>query len=270
VRAFCYILLFGLFGQFTLVGKPMVVAHRGASGEAPENTIPAFNLAWQQGADAIEGDFHLTKDGQVVCIHDANTIKAAGKNLVVKNTTLAELKKLDVGIKKGPVFEGTSIPTIGEVFETIPAKKKIYIEIKCGLEIIPQLLKEVSKSQLEKEQVVFICFDAKVIAEVKMKAPDFKAYWLADLKQNKDGTFKPSFEDALTTLRKVKADGMGSSRSGIDDEFITRLQNAGFEHHVWTVNDPKIAQWFVDRGTRSVTTDFPGKIKRALRAKASN
>ena len=168
------------------------------------------------------------------------------------------------------MFEGTSIPTIGEVFETIPAKKKIYIEIKCGLEIIPQLLKEVSKSQLEKEQVVFICFNAKVIAEVKMKAPDFKAYWLADLKQNKDGTFKPSFEDALTTLQKVKADGMGSSRSGIDDEFIARLQNAGFEHHVWTVNEPKIAQWFVDRGTRSVTTDFPGKIKRALKVKASN
>ena len=144
----------------------MVVAHRGASGEAPENTIPAFNLAWKQGADAIEGDFHLTKDGQVVCIHDANTKKVAGKNLVVKNTTLAELKKLDVGIKKGAAFEGTSIPTIGEVFETIPAKKKIYIEIKCGLEIISPLLREVSKSRLEKEQVVFICFDAKIIVIV--------------------------------------------------------------------------------------------------------
>ena len=70
----------------------MIVAHRGASGEAPENTIPAFNLAWKQGADAIEGDFHLTKDGHVVCIHDANTKKVAGKNLVVKDTTLAELK----------------------------------------------------------------------------------------------------------------------------------------------------------------------------------
>lgn len=113
----------------------MVVAHRGASGEAPENTIPAFNLAWQQGADAIEGDFHLTKDGQVVCIHDANTIKAAGKNLVVKNTTLAELKKLDVGIKKGPAFEGTSIPTIGEVFETIPKKKRSILKSSVGLKL---------------------------------------------------------------------------------------------------------------------------------------
>jgi glycerophosphoryl diester phosphodiesterase len=270
VRAFFYIFIFGVSGQFTLVGKPMVVAHRGASGEAPENTIPAFNLAWQQGADAIEGDFHLTKDGQVVCIHDANTTKVAGKNLVVKNTTLAELKKLDVGIKKGAAFEGTSIPTIGEVFETIPAEKKIYIEIKCGLEIIPPLLREVSKFQLEKEQVIFICFDAEIIRAVKMKVPHFKAYWLSSVKQNKDGSFTPSLEASLTTLGKVKADGMSSSNSGINDEFIAKLQMAGFEHHVWTVNEIKTAQWFTDQGTKSVTTDFPGRIKGALKAKASN
>jgi len=191
----------------------------------------------------------------------------AAKNLVVKNTTLAELKKLDVGIKKGTAFENTSIPTIGEVFKTIPAKKKIYIEIKCGLEIIPPLLREVSKSQLEKEQIVFICFDAKIIGEVKMKAPHFKAYWLSDVKQNKDGSFTPSLEDSLVTLRKVKADGMSSSRSGIDDEFISKLQMAGFEHHVWTVNEIKTAQWFANQGTLSVTTDFPGRIKEALKAK---
>ena len=267
MRVYFYILIFGVLGQFSLVGKPMVVAHRGASGEAPENTIPAFKLAWRQGADAIEGDFHLTKDGQVVGIHDANTKKVAAKNLVVKNTTLAELKKLDVGIKKGTAFENTSIPTIGEVFKTIPAKKKIYIEIKCGLEIIPPLLREVSKSQLEKEQIVFICFDAKIIGEVKMKAPHFKAYWLSDVKQNKDGSFTPSLEDSLVTLRKVKADGMSSSRSGIDDEFISKLQMAGFEHHVWTVNEIKTAQWFANQGTLSVTTDFPGRIKGALKAK---
>jgi glycerophosphoryl diester phosphodiesterase len=128
-------------------------------------------------------------------------------------------------------------------------------------------LREVSKSQLEKEQIVFICFDAKIIGEVKMKAPHFKGYWLSDVKQNKDGSFTPSLEDSLVTLRKVKADGMSSSRSGIDDEFISKLQMAGFEHHVWTVNEIKTAQWFANQGTLSVTTDFPGRIKEALKAK---
>jgi glycerophosphoryl diester phosphodiesterase len=100
-----------------------------------------------------------------------------------------------------------------------------------------------------------------------MKAPHFKAYWLSDVKQNKDGSFTPSLEDSLVTLRKVKADGMSSSRSGIDDEFISKLQMAGFEHHVWTVNEIKTAQWFANQGTLSVTTDFPGRIKEALKAK---
>lgn len=267
MKAYLYITILLFTGQFIPAVEPLVVAHRGASGEAPENTIPAFELAWKQGADAIEGDFHLTKDGQVVCIHDGNTKKVAGENLVVKNSTLAELKRLDVGGKKGASFGGTHIPTIAEVFETIPSKKKIYIEIKCGLEIVTPLLQEVVKSNLEKEQIVFICFDANVIRAIKVKAPKFKAYWLCSLKKNQGGAVIPSLKSALATLREVKADGMSSSRDGVDDRFIAGLQRGGFEHHVWTVNDARTAQWFLDRGTRSVTTDFPGRIKDALEAR---
>ena len=243
------------------------MAHRGASGEAPENTIPAFALAWKQGADAIEGDFHLTKDKQVVCIHDGNTKKVAGKNLVVKDSSLAELRKLDVGAKKGAEFKGTQIPTIGEVFEAIPEGKKIYIEIKCGLEIVLPLLRDLEKSKLNNEQVVFICFNANVIRAIKRKVPEFKAYWLCSIKKNRAGFVTPSLETALATLRQIKADGMSSSKDGIGDRFIEGVQRAGFEHHVWTVNDANTARWFADHGTLSVTTDFPGKIKDALKKK---
>lgn len=253
--------------QFAWAGYPLIVAHRGASGEAPENTIPAFALAWKQGADAIEGDFHLTKDKQVVCIHDGNTKKVAGKNLVVKDSSLAELRKLDVGAKKGAEFKGTQIPTIGEVFETIPEGKKIYIEIKCGLEIVLPLLRDLEKSKLNNEQVVFICFNANVIRAIKRKVPEFKAYWLCSIKKNRAGFVTPSLETALATLRQIKADGMSSSKDGIGDRFIEGVQRAGFEHHVWTVNDANTARWFADHGTLSVTTDFPGKIKDALKKK---
>ncbi|MEN8772923.1 MAG: glycerophosphodiester phosphodiesterase [Akkermansiaceae bacterium] len=265
-----YLTCFFVLGLFTWAAEPMVVAHRGASGEAPENTIPAFELAWKQGADAIEGDFHLTKDGKVVCIHDGNTQKVAGENLVVRNSTLDELKKLDVGLKKGAAFEGTFIPTIAEVFDTIPAKKKIYIEIKCGLEIVIPVLQAVAQSGLKNEQIVFICFNVSVIQAVKARAPQFAAYWLCSVKRNEAGAMTPSLEKALATLQKAKADGMSSSKSGITDEYISGLQRAGFEHHVWTVNEAKTAQWFVDRGSKSVTTDFPGKIKGALKARVTN
>ena len=75
----------------------MIVAHRGASSDAPENTLPAFRRAWELGADAIEGDFRLTKDGRIVCIHDKDTKRVADAKLVVSDATLAQLRTLDVG-----------------------------------------------------------------------------------------------------------------------------------------------------------------------------
>ena len=139
--------------------KPLIVAHRGSSFERPENTLPAFELAWEQGADAIEGDFLLTKDKQIVCIHDHSTKRLANRNLVVGESTLEELRELDVGSHKDLSWKGTRIPTISEVFATIPDKKKIFIEVKCGMEIIPYLVKEIGKSNLKPEQIILICFE---------------------------------------------------------------------------------------------------------------
>ena len=106
------------------LADPLIVAHRGSSFEAPENTLPAFRLAWEQGADAIERDFLLTKDDQIVCIHDASTKRLSDKNLVVSKSTFEELRALDVGAWKHEKFKGTKIPTISEVFATIPKGKK--------------------------------------------------------------------------------------------------------------------------------------------------
>ena len=147
--------------------EPLVVAHRGASRDAPENTLAAFKLAWEQGADAIEGDFLLTKDNKIVCIHDKSTERLAERKLLVRESPLAQLHELDVGLHKGEKFKDTKIPTIDEVFATIPAGKKIFIEIKCGKEIIPPLLEEIKKSELMDEQVAIICFNAEVIRLLK-------------------------------------------------------------------------------------------------------
>ncbi len=114
--------------------SPLVVAHRGASHDAPENTLPAFRLAWEQGADAIEGDFFLTKDGHIVCTHDRMTgrLNPGKVKLQVADSTLAELQALDVGSWKGETWRGERMPTLAEVFATVPAGKRILIEVKCG------------------------------------------------------------------------------------------------------------------------------------------
>ena len=264
MRVFYAAAILILAGMLANAEESMIVAHRGASREAPENTIPAFTLAWKQGADAIEGDFQLTKDGHIVCIHDKDTKRVAGKKLVVSKSTLNELRKLDVGAYRGKKFEGTVIPTIAEVFSTIPKDKKIYIEIKCGVEIIPALLEEIKKSGLKVEQIVVICFSKKVLQELKAKAPQYKVSWLCGVRRDKSGKLGPSLKKVLATLNQINADGFSSSKGAIDEVFIEGVMAKGYEYHVWTVDDVRTALRFRKWGARSITTNVPGHLRKHL------
>jgi len=251
-------------GQVEQPSLPLIVAHRGASADAPENTLPAFRLAWQQKADAIEGDFHLTKDGHIVCIHDKDTDNYCDQNLVVKKSTLKQLRSLDVGKKFDRKFAGTKIPTIDEVFRTVPKGKKIYVEVKCGPEIIPELLKKITESRLSAKQIVLISFQASVIAEFKKHRKDIKACWLTGFKKGKSGNVEPNVQTILKTITMIHADGFSSSKNGIVLPVIQRVKKEGFEYHVWTVDDPAVALKFLKWGAQSVTTNKPGMIRRKL------
>lgn len=245
--------------------EPLIIAHRGSSATAPENTIPAFQLAWEQQADGVEADFLLTKDGHIVCFHDKNTKRITGKKLAVKDTTLAELRQLDVGSWKGEQYKGTKIPAIAEVLSTIPEGKKIYIEIKCGAEIVPPLLREIEASTLGKDQILIICFKAHVLKAIKQRAPHLQTSWLCGFKKDKAGKVTPLGENILRTLENIGADGFSSSHQHIDSDLIEKVHTAGVTHHVWTVNDPAVATQFRQWGTSSITTDKPDVIIEAIR-----
>lgn len=240
--------------------EPLIVAHRGASRDAPENTIPAFQLAWEQGADAIEADFHLSKDGEIVCFHDADTERVAGTQLVVRQSTLAELKQLDVGVTHGVAFNGTRIPTIAEVFATIPQGKKIFIEVKCGAEIIPTLLNEIDQSGLTQEQIVVISFNKQVIQQLKIKAPQYKASWLCSFNKQETGEITPALATVLKTLKQIQADGL-SSNTAVPASVIEAVSQQGYEWHVWTINDLNTARRMQALGVLSITTDVPGSMR---------
>ena len=239
----------------------MIVAHRGASRDAPENTIQAFRLAWRQGADAIEADCRLTRDDQIVCIHDVNTRRVSNTNLVVRESSFAELRALDVGAHRGAAFKGIVIPTIAEVFSTIPDQKIIYIEIKCGPEIIPALLEEIKKSGLKSAQIVVISLNSKVLQELKAKAPQYRVFWLCEFKKRIAGAIGPTLETVLKTLALIRADGL-SSNSAIPEPFIEAIEKQGYEWHVWTVDDLKTATRMKALGAKSITSNAPGYIKR--------
>jgi len=259
-----YIVFLTLSSLYLHAAEPLIVAHRGASGQAPENTIPAFNLAWKQGADAIEADFHLSKDGHIVCIHDKDTKRVSEKGLIVKNTNLAELQLLDVGAKKHARYKGTPIPTIAQVFATVPKDKKIYIEIKVGPEIVPQLLADIKKSKLKNDQIVVISFNPYALAELKKQSPTTKTIWLCNFEKDKQGLAKPSPQNSIEILKKIKADGISTSTNLMGPAFINYFKNQGFEHHVWTVDDPNHARHLKQWGTQSITTNLPETIRKAI------
>src|SRR4051794_3938882 len=120
-RFFAALLALGLWLAAAASGSRVeVIAHRGASHDAPENTLAAIKLAWQQEADAAEFDLHLSRDGKLVVIHDADTRRVAGVDKRVAEQTLAELRRLDVGAWKGPRFAGERIATLEEVLATVP------------------------------------------------------------------------------------------------------------------------------------------------------
>lgn len=246
---------------------PQIVAHRGAAYDAPENTLAAFKLAWQQGADVIEGDFRLTKDGEIVCMHDADTARVAGKKLVISQTTYAELQKLDVGSWKGSQWAGERIPTLSEVLKTIPAGKKFFLEVKSGTEIISHLVKTLVDSNIAHDQVAIIAFDVNILVGMKKYLPTIKTYWLTGFQKEGDA-WRPTVEEIVQKLGDIKADGVDcNAHASIDAKFAQYLKNTGFGFHVWTVDNAETAKRFQHLGVDSITTNRPQWLRAQLGSK---
>ncbi len=263
MRLVCLAILLMLTPSSSPAREPLIVAHRGASEDGPENTLAAFRLAWEQGADAIEGDFQLTRDNEIVCVHDKDTGRLASTNLVIRESTLAELRGLDVGAHAGDAFVGERIPTLAEVLAIVPPKKKIYVEVKSGPDIIPRLCQTISRSGMQPDQVVVISFNASVIRAFKDRANGSQAYWLCAFTKNESGKVRPSLKTVLKTLEETGADGLDST-SNIPPTLAAALAQAGYEWHTWTVNDGPTALQARKLGARSITTDLPARLRQEL------
>jgi glycerophosphoryl diester phosphodiesterase len=263
---------YACFGAFTFLlallfsglTDPEFIAHRGASHDAPENTLAAVNLAWKQKADAVEVDVHLSKDGKIVAIHDDSTKKTGGRDRKVKEQTLAELRELDVGSFKGEAFKGEPIPTLEEVFKTVPEDKALFVEIKCGPEIADLLADLIRRTGMQPKQVVIISFDIRVVEAAKKKLPRHKVYWLSDIERDKKThRWKPSVEELIAKAKKAGVDGLNVyACAAVDAAFVQKVKEAGLGGlYVWTVNDPKEAKRLIEAGVAGITTDRPAWLK---------
>ncbi|MFA6960898.1 MAG: glycerophosphodiester phosphodiesterase [Opitutaceae bacterium] len=238
-----------------------IVAHRGASQEAPENTVAAVMLGWAQQADAVEVDVHLTHDDEVVVIHDATLLRTTGRDAHIDAVTLAEIRKLDAGIWKGAAYRGERVPTLAEVLSTVPVGKRIFIELKAADELVPALKRVVEASPVAPEQVVLISFEGDALAAAKRALPRCGTRLLADTPE----AAPEKLAELIRFCSEQKFDGLGVSAGWpIDVHLVDRLRAQGLALNVWTVNDVKRARELIAAGVESITTDRPGWLRAKL------
>lgn len=244
----------------------LLIAHRGASYDAPENTLAAINLAWKQNAKAVEIDIYLTADGNVVALHDKTTERTGGKDAPVWEQTLDELRQLDFGRHKGEQWAGEKIPTLFEILATLPEDGKIFVEIKSGAEIIPKLRECLEQSGRRTEQIIFICFDLATLEAVKKALQEHLCYWLRSIKKNPDtGTWEPTVDFMIEAARNAGLDGLDvQAREIVDRAFVQKVRDAGMGLYVWTVNEVPLANAMVAAGVDGITTDRPQWLRECL------
>jgi glycerophosphoryl diester phosphodiesterase len=234
------------------------ISHRGESYDAPENTMSAFRLAWKRGTDGIELDIRLTADGQIVCIHDADTGRVGDKKLVIAEETYEALCQVDMG-------EGERIPLLSEVLAESPAGKRVYIEVKAGLEILPTLVEIIEKSSASTEDLCIIDFNNENLIESKKLLPNIKSLLLSGMGlDEKTQQLTPGTDELLAKIKESKVEGFDLSACiDIDKEFLSEL---GTEIAVWTINDLAKASKFISLGVDAITSDRAAYLQQNLGA----
>lgn len=246
--------------------RTLLIGHRGASRQAPENTLAAFNQAWQEAADGIEADFRLTADGRVVCLHDATTGRTAGADLAVADASLAQLRRLDFGAWKGDRWAGERVATLEEILALLPAGKMFFMELKSGPEIIEPLAEILAAAAVPAGQLRLLAFDSRLLALAKVRLPGIRTCLNVSCRFSlRSRHWCPSREEILAALESCAADGLSSRAFPlVDADLVASLRNSGREVHVWTVDSARTAAHYLDLGVDSIITNCPGWLRDRL------
>lgn len=231
----------------------MIFAHRGFSGYYPENTMLAFQKTAEESlADGIELDIQMTKDGELVIMHDETLDRTTNGSGYLKDYTLEELKTLSVGVNVKGFFPRQTIPTLREYFTWLKTTKLITnIELKTSVfeykGIEEKLIAMVHESGLE-EQIWYSSFNHYTIAKVKELMPEAKCGLLMDTWLMNVGSYAAS-QNAAT----VNACSWFCCKEGVAED----LHAHGIKLQAWTPNDADLMKKLVDCGTDVLITNFP-------------
>ncbi len=245
-----------------------LVAHRGECEVAPENTIESFALAWARGDRCIEGDFYLSKDGEVVCMHDDNAKHTCGVDRPLAEMTLSEIKQLDAGTYKGDAWKYTKVPTLSEVLATIPEYGEIFIELKSVGLILNKLEAIFATSRCRPKQLSFIASDETTLATLKKMFPDHKVYfllinwqggWQGDRSQM---LYSPT--ELANKVKELGLDGVDIHPQNVTEAHVKAIHDIGGEFNVWTIDNVEEAKRLIAMGVDSLTTNRAYALRHEL------
>lgn len=243
-----------------------IIAHRGASHDAPENSLSAMKLAWEQKADAIELDLWLSSDGKIAVFHDATTKRYDGQNRKVSELPIAELRQLDVGKVKGGTYAGEKMPSLEDILATIPEKRRAVIEIKCGPEILPEFVRVLKASKLPASQLSVISFNYETIKQSRVLLPELEHYYLAGYKKDAATGKMPELEPLIEQAKQANLTGLDLQFTWpYSPEFVSKIRSAGLKLIAWTVDDAEVAKKLAELGVDGITTNRPAWLREQLK-----
>ncbi len=229
------------------------IAHRGASGIAPENTLAAFKKAIEIGVDAVELDLHGTADGEIVAIHDATLDRTTNMRGPIKQTTLETIKRADAGAWFNPEFTGESVPTLAEALAFITDGAIAVLEIKDG-PIAEAVVQKICEMHLL-ERTVIISFHASVLKTVRSFEPRIPTGWLIG---SSNGYTHP-----IQMCQQLSA--LGSSLLNINHQLITEefayeVHRRGIALWSWTVDEIERMRQMRAFGVQGITSNYPERF----------
>ena len=244
----------------TLSGeRPWIWAHRGASGHAPENTMEAFLLALEMGADGVEIDVQFTKDGHIVICHDAKIERTSNGQGEVKSYTLDELKQFDFGCKfYNDERRGIRIPTLDELYKTVSETGlKVNVEIKAASPLMPQALIEKAREYGVEHLVCYSCFNHLQLERVLEADPSSRV--------------APLYNQTLLHMDEY-AVRMGAWAIHPDQKalrtfpsLIDDCHEKGVLVNTWTVNDEEDLRFCINAGADGIITNYPDRAMAQLK-----
>lgn len=234
--------------------KKIIIGHRGANNVAPENTLKSFKMAIELGADYIEFDIHKSKDGEIVVMHDSNTLATTGHKGLIRRMTLEELKELDCG-------EGEKIPTLQEVIEL--AKGKIGLQIEIKAKNLADSLVSLLKSENLIESTLISSFLHEELLKIHKIEPTLKVATLEPIttKFSKEWSYLGGI---INNAIRYSCHAVHPRYNLVNQKFVDFVHENNLKINIWTVNSGAAMKKFVRMGVDGLITDDILKAKEVL------